>query len=53
MSYDSAVKLAELNNLKEYKNNSYRILDNHDALLNIIKKIKFKGDLKNEQRNVK
>ena len=39
-SCDSALELAELNNLKEYKNDSYGVLSN-DNMLNVITKIYF------------
>lgn len=42
MSYHSALKLAEENNLKEYKNNSYEVLDNNIESINKITKLSFK-----------
>lgn len=45
MSYDSALKLAEENNLVQYENDSFEVLDRNKETINIIKKIKFKGDI--------
>lgn len=42
MSYKSALKLAETNNLKEYKNDSYEV-SSDDDIVNVITKIYFKN----------
>lgn len=44
ISYDSALKLAEINNLREYKNDSYEVLDHNGNVLNDINKIIYKGE---------
>ena len=47
MYYDSALKLAELNNLKEYKNDSFEVASD-DNIVNIVTKIYFNNKKGND-----